>query len=165
MSQADLNGRRDGQGSFHRVYPSGATVTLQAPATYGARPFQRWVLNNQPAAAGQTAVTVALITAMTAEAQYGQPIGIAPEIIQQPQDTAGTLGGAASFVVLAAGSTPLVFQWQKGATPLNDGGHIAGALTATLVITNLALSDAAPYSVVVSNSISRVTSSNQNSTS
>ncbi|HEY5915455.1 MAG TPA: LamG-like jellyroll fold domain-containing protein [Verrucomicrobiae bacterium] len=152
LSQADLNGRRDGQGSFHRIYPSGATVTLQAPATYGARPFQRWVLNNQPAAAGQTAVTVALITAMTAEAQYGQPVGIAPEIIQQPQDTAGTLGGAASFAVLAAGSTPLAFQWQKGATPLNDGGHIAGALTATLVITNLALSDAAPYSVVVSNS-------------
>ena len=33
VSQTDLNGRRDGQGSFHRVFPSGAVVTLQAPAS------------------------------------------------------------------------------------------------------------------------------------
>ena len=92
VSQTDLNGRSNGQGSFHRVYPSGAIVTLQAPATYGARPFDRWVLNNQAGAAGQTAVTVAMTMAMTAEARYGSNATVPLQFTQQPQDTSGPIG-------------------------------------------------------------------------
>jgi hypothetical protein len=158
VSRADLNGRRDGQGSFHRVYPSGAMVTLQAPASYGARPFNRWVLNNQPTTAGQTSVTLAMTMAMTAQAQYDSIATEAPQILQQPRDTSGPVGGAAGLTVSAAGSAPLAFRWQKGLVPLSDGGRITGTLTTNLVITNLTLTDAAPYSVVVSNSIAKVTS-------
>jgi hypothetical protein len=152
VSQADLNGRSNGQGDFHRVYPSGAVLTLQAPASYGARPFDRWVLNNQSSTAGQPSVTFAMTTPMTAEARYAPAATSNLQITQQPQDTSGPVGGTASFAVAATGTAPLAFRWQKGTTPLSDGGRISGALTANLVITNLALTDAAPYSVVVSNS-------------
>ena len=133
-------------------------VTLQAPASYGARPFNRWVLNNQAGTAGQTSVTLAMTMAMTAEARYGSTGDVGPGIAQQPQDTSGPVGGAAGFTVAATGSAPLAFRWQKGTTPLSDGSRIAGALTANLVITNLALTDAGSYSVVVSNSIGTLAS-------
>ena len=158
VSRVDLNGRSNGQGDFHRVYPSGAIVTLQAPASYGARPFQRWVINNQAGTPGQPSVTLAMTAAMTAEAQYSAVATIGPQIAQQPQDTSGPVGGAVSFAVAATGSAPLTFRWQKGATPLSDGGRITGALTANLVIASLALTDAGPYSVVVSNSIGTLAS-------
>jgi hypothetical protein len=160
VSQMDINGRRDGQGDFRRVFPSGAMVTLETAANYGGRPFDRWVINHQPRAAGLTVVTLAMTTSMTAEAWYG-PLpgsGIAPQITQQPQDASSTLGSTASFTVAASGTAPLTFQWQKGSTLLIDGGRIAGATTPILVITNLGLSDAAAYSVTLGNSLGSLTS-------
>ncbi len=69
VSQTDLNGRRDGEGDFRRVFPSGAVVTLEAPASYGGRLFDRWAVNNQQRTAGVTSVTLTLTSATTAEAR------------------------------------------------------------------------------------------------
>jgi hypothetical protein len=58
-------------------------------------------------------------------------------------------GSTASFSVNATGPG-LNYQWKKGGTDLVNGGKISGATSSTLILTNVTLSDAANYTVVVS---------------
>ncbi|HEV2435683.1 MAG TPA: YDG domain-containing protein [Verrucomicrobiae bacterium] len=69
-----------------------------------------------------------------------------PTISTQPQDQTGVFGGTVTFGVVAEGNAPLSYQWLKNNLP------VTGATNAALVLTNLQSSDAAGYSVVVSNS-------------
>ncbi len=160
VSQPDVAGRRDGQGNFTRVFPANTVLTLQAPASYGGRPFDRWVMNNQPRPAGSNSVTFTLTAGMTAEARYGDfpSTGVAPAIVQPPANTTATLGATATFTVAATGTGPLTFLWQKNGAPLTDGSRIAGSTNTTLIISNVVLTDAAAYSVVVSNAFGTRTS-------
>jgi hypothetical protein len=160
VSQPDAAGRQDGQANFRRVYPANVTLTLQAPAYYGGRPFDRWVVNNQPRPAGLNSVTFTLTTGTTAEARYGEvpSSDAAPSIVQPPANTTAPLGTTAIFTVAASGTGPLSFRWQKNGASLSDGGRISGATSSTLTISNVALADAASYSVAVSNAFGTRTS-------
>ncbi len=74
----------------------------------------------------------------------------APAITGQPTNQTLCVGGNASFTVGATGSG-LTYRWQKGATPLTDGGSIAGSATSTLVLTGTGAGDnGASFSCVVS---------------
>jgi hypothetical protein len=77
-----------------------------------------------------------------------------PSITQQPGNVTTAIGGTASFSVSATGTAPLSYQWYLNATPL------AGANSATLNLTNVALAAAGNYSVVVTNRAGSVTSAN-----
>jgi len=84
-----------------------------------------------------------------------------PWIAAQPVHQTNVLGSTASFTVVASGSTPLSYQWQRGGFNLTDGdtGYgsiVAGATSATLTISNIADPDAysGEYSVLVSGSAS-----------
>jgi hypothetical protein len=160
LSQTDVSGRRDGQGDFRRVYPAGLPLTLQAPAFYGGRPFDRWVINDGARPAGLNSVTFTIDNGTTAEARYGDltSTGAAPAIVQPPANTVSALGATATFTVAASGTDPLTFHWRKNGSVLTNSGRIFGAATATLTIGNVALADAASYSVVVSNAFGTVTS-------
>jgi uncharacterized repeat protein (TIGR03803 family) len=82
-------------------------------------------------------------------------------IIVQPQSQTNNAGATVSFLVSAARSvSPLSYQWQRNGTNLVNGGSISGATTTMLTITGISDSDAASYSVIVSNPNSAVTSSN-----
>jgi hypothetical protein len=70
------------------------------------------------------------------------------------------MGQTASFSVNASGTGPLSYQWRKNTTNLVDGGNLSGARTNTLIIMSISASDAATYSVIVSNANGSVTSSN-----
>ncbi len=87
----------------------------------------------------------------------------APEIVTPPSGSTNAVGTAATFVVGAvAGATnvsPLTYQWQFNGGNLVDGGRIWGSSSATLTITNLALTNAGTYTVTVSNSLTSATSS------
>ncbi len=81
-----------------------------------------------------------------------------PTILQQPANQNVDIGGTISFSVLAAGSQPLGYQWQKALnsqpstfTPLTNGGHYSGSTTPTLTITSADTNDAANYRCVVTN--------------
>ena len=87
------------------------------------------------------------------ESDYGMPV-----FLSQPGSQTNDAGTTATFSVLAGGSAPLSFQWRKDGVPLADGGNIAGAATAMLVLTNVLGGDAGGYSVVVSNQFGSVTS-------
>ncbi len=74
-----------------------------------------------------------------------------PVITQQPTDQTVVAGGTVSFAVLAGGSEPLNYRWQKNNANLSNGGHYSGSTTATLTITNANDSDGASYRCVVTN--------------
>jgi len=89
----------------------------------------------------------------------GAPTSGPPVFISQPASRTNDPGTTATFSVVAAGvPEPLGYQWRKDGAPLVDGGNIAGAATAVLVLTNVLGGDAGGYSVVVSNSFASVTS-------
>jgi len=78
----------------------------------------------------------------------------APSIVLQPQNIAATAGRpTVDFTVVAAGSTPLSYQWMK------DGVLLAGATNPTLTLPNVQLADVGAYSVTVSNVVGAISSS------
>lgn len=78
---------------------------------------------------------------------------VAPSITLQPADKTVTAGQTATFSVLATGTAPLSFQWQKG------GVNIGGATSASYTTPATTLGDSgAQFRVVVTNSVSSVTS-------
>jgi outer membrane protein assembly factor BamB len=68
----------------------------------------------------------------------------APSIVVQPADQSVTAGQTATFTVTAAGTAPLIYQWQRNATP------IAGATVARYTTANTVASDSgSSFAVVV----------------
>ncbi len=84
---------------------------------------------------------------------YGRPASsmvlfepvIAPVIMAQPVSQMVTVGGTATFTVVAAGMPAPTYQW------LLNGVAVTGATSATLALTNVQVTDAGFYSVIVSN--------------
>ena len=76
-----------------------------------------------------------------------------PAITTQPSSVIVNQGGAATFSVVATGTTPITYQWRKG------GVNITGATSASHSISATASADAGSYDVVVTNPAGSVTSS------
>jgi len=79
-------------------------------------------------------------------------LNAAPTITSQPANLTVTIGADATFSVAANGTAPFSFQWYK------NNVLLAGATNATLTLSNVQLSAAGSYSVVVSNSLGNATS-------
>src|SRR5260221_501850 len=78
---------------------------------------------------------------------------VAPTITTQPASQTVTAGQTASFTVVATGTAPLSYQWQKG------GVNIAGATASGYTTPATTTSDnGASFAVVVSNTAGTVTS-------
>jgi len=71
-----------------------------------------------------------------------------PIITDQPDSTAATLGGGATFSVTAIGSG-LTYQWERNGFPLVDGPCRSGVLTPTLVLCDLQPDEAGDYTCIV----------------
>ena len=76
-----------------------------------------------------------------------------PVITSQPVAQSVALGGSAHFQVAASGTSPFSFQWFDGAATIPAG------TAAALQLLNVSNANAGSYTVVVSNSAGRVTSS------
>jgi len=81
-------------------------------------------------------------------AQYANPV---VTVNPTPSTALNAIGDTRAFSITATGPG-LTYQWRKDAVNLSNTGNISGANTATLTITNLALSDSGAYDCVVSNS-------------
>ena len=79
-------------------------------------------------------------------------VAVAPSIATQPVSATVTAGGSATFTIVANGTAPLSYQWQKG------GVAIAGATAANYVITGVQAASAGNYTCVVTNSVGSATS-------
>jgi hypothetical protein len=84
----------------------------------------------------------------------------APEITSQPVNQNTGQGSSAVFDVIATGTTPLSYQWQRNNVNLVNGGGISGVTTPTLTLSNVQPAQAGAYSVVVTNIVGTTTSSN-----
>jgi len=79
---------------------------------------------------------------------------VAPSITTQPASQTVTAGQAATFTVVATGTAPLTYQWEK------SGVNIAGAMAASYTTPATSTSDSgAVFAVVISNTAGTVTSS------
>lgn len=93
------------------------------------------------------------VTSVTSRVANLDVLG-APEITQDPVASASAeLGGSITLTAAAAGATPLTYQWYNGSTALANGANIAGATSASLTLSNLALTDAGSYFVRASNGL------------
>ncbi len=75
-----------------------------------------------------------------------------PTITQHPQPQTAPPGSAVSFTVVAYGTEPLAYQWQR------DGSNIDGATASSYTINPVAESDAGGYRCVVMNDFGSATS-------
>jgi alpha-tubulin suppressor-like RCC1 family protein len=80
------------------------------------------------------------------------PAGVAPSITTQPISQSVTAGKSVTLSVVAAGTSPLTYQWRK------DGAAITGATSASLTFSSAAASDTGSYSVVIANSLGSINS-------
>ena len=81
-------------------------------------------------------------------------VPVSPFIISQPANQTVTAGNSATFTVTAGGTPPLNYQWRF------NGNVLPGQTGTTLTLTNVQPAGAGNYSVVVSNGVESVTSSN-----
>jgi hypothetical protein len=124
-------------GANSASYTTPATTLADSGATYLA------VLTN---AVGSQSSNSALLTV--------NPLPTPATITTQPQDSAVLVGQTTQFSVVAAGTAPLSYQWNKGPAA------IPGATFATLPFPSVALTDAGSYTVVVNNTAGIPVSSN-----
>jgi hypothetical protein len=72
-----------------------------------------------------------------------------PTITSQPQSREIAAGALANFNVAVTGSGPFAYRWRQNGTNLSDSGHVRGATSWSLTLSNVSLEDIAAYDVVV----------------
>jgi hypothetical protein len=81
-----------------------------------------------------------------------EPVPQPPKIVLAPQSVTAIVGDTTAFTVAALGDGPLSYQWLKDEAALPD------ATNSALVLTNVQLTDAGAYAVVVTNLAGSATS-------
>jgi hypothetical protein len=147
-----------------QVVTSGTPVTFTVAAT-GTAPLAYQWRKGGINLAGQTASSYAIAATVVGDAgsfdvvvsnTAGRatsaaalltvnPAPVAPGITTQPQNQVVTAGSPVTFMVVASGTAPLVYQWLK------NGSGVAGATTSTYASTASLADNAAVFSVTVSN--------------
>ena len=146
----------------------GASASLSVTATGGAPYTYQWKKDGTDVA-GATAATLSFATLLSTDAgSYTVVVTnaagavtsntailtvvVVPTIAAQPVSINSNQGASATFSVTAAGGGTYTYQWKKA------GVNITGATAATLTLSNVQPTDAAAYSVTVTNAMGTVTS-------
>ncbi len=123
---------------------TGATYTTPATTTSDSGSTYTVVVSN-----GAGSVTSSPVATLTVTA-----VEVAPQITTEPTSQTVTAGQSATFSVVATGTAPLSYQWQKNGTAIS-GATSASYTTAATTTGN----SGSTFAVVVSNSAGSVTSS------
>ena len=111
-------------------------------------------LNNvQASDAGPYQVSVTNVVGVTMSTNIVLTVIAPVSITQQPESRMAAVGENVTLSVATLGHNP-VYRWRR------NGAFIAGATNASLVLNNVQLTNSATYSVLITNSLSSVTSSN-----
>jgi hypothetical protein len=123
-------------GAMSATYTTPATVSGDNGATF------RVVVTNSAGSATSGSATLSVNSA---------PVG--PSISTQPVNQTVTVGLTATFSVVAAGSAPLTYQWQK------NNSNISGAISASYKTpTTVSGDNGATFRVIVTNPVTSITS-------
>jgi hypothetical protein len=123
-------------GATSASYTTPATVAGDNAATF------RVVVTNSAGNATSNAATLTVTST---------PVG--PSITTQPADQTVTVGQTATFSVVATGTAPLTYQWQK------NSANISGATSASYTTPATVSGDSgAAFRVIVTNSVTNITS-------
>ncbi len=133
--------------SDNSIYSGAATATLTIASAHTAE------------AGGYTVVVTDAVGSVTS-AKATLTVDTPPSITTQPKSRTVVSKATATFSVKAAGTAPLSYHWRENGTDLVNGGAISGATTSTLTIAKAQTSDAGTYSVLVTNLVGSVISSN-----
>ena len=127
------------------------TFVLTASMSKSASPSRgRWL---RAAATGVAFLLASCGGSDTPAPSEAEPTAVVPVITQQPVDVSVTSGQPASFAVVATGTAPLTYQWQR------NGVAIVGAIAATYTLSATATSDTgAVFRAIVSDTAGSVTS-------
>ena len=101
--------------------------------------------NVQPSQMGAYSVAVSNPYGTTNSLPVNLLLGNPPRILVQPQPGYILVSHDVQFTVVADGDAPLAYQWQF------NGGSLAGATNATLTLTNLQVTQAGSYAVLITN--------------
>jgi uncharacterized repeat protein (TIGR03803 family) len=151
------NGGTYGQGTLFVISPDGGLTTLVA--------FNGWSGANPQAALAQGGDGYLYGATQNGGANgkgtlFRVGVSSAPQITSQPAARSVFAGANVQFHVAVLGTSPLTYQWQRNGTNLADGGEISGANQRILALTSVTAGDIGAYSVIVSNLLGSVTSSN-----
>ncbi len=120
----------------------------------GATNVSYTLVNAQFTNAGNYSVVVTNYLGSTNSANAVLTMKSPPKITVQPLGQTAVVSNSATFSVTANGTTTLAYQWKL------NGTNIGGATTSTYTKSNLALTNAGNYTVMITNSFGSVTSSN-----
>jgi len=154
--------------------PASQTVLAGVSTTFsvvaeGTAPTYQWYFNDT-AISGATTSTYTIVSPLNINAGFytvivansagsvtSSPavltVNTAPSIVTQPSSMSAVSGNTATFTVVATGTAPLTYQWLK------NGVVIPSATTASLTLSSVPSKDATSYSVIVTNLVGSVTSS------
>ncbi len=167
-ASSSLNSPTSATGTNGEAFSYRITTTVYYPVMrYSAAPLPPGLAMSGPFISGiptnSGVFPVTLIVCATGKPTLVGPLTITivdnagagpPEITAQPAGRVVTQGTNVTFEVTANGAAPLNYQWLK-----NDG-VLAGATGSSLGLANVQPGDAGSYSVVVSNLLGVMTSSN-----
>jgi hypothetical protein len=111
------------------------------------------VMKSRIALVPATLLSVLLTACGGGSGGSGAPAAAAPSIATQPSDQKVVIGQPATFTVVASGSAPLAYQWQKGGTAIS--GATASSYTTPPSVQS---DDGSTFLVVVSNAAGSMTS-------
>ena len=123
----------------------------------GATNYSLTLTNVQTTNAGNYSVIVSNVTGSVTSSNATLTVLTltSPSITQQPTNQTVTVGGNATFSIIATGTVPLSYQWY-----FNTTNRLAVATNYSLTLTNVQSTNAGNYSVIVTNVAGSVTSSN-----
>jgi formylglycine-generating enzyme required for sulfatase activity len=151
-----LTVQASGSGVLSYSWRKNGVPVLNGGGVSGATSATLSFASVQTAHAGAYSVVVSNLVGSVVSATVQltvNPVAIAPSIVAHPQPVTVPAGQMAVFTVVATGTEPLGYQWQR------NGGNLPGATASTLTINQPQAVNAGDYRVVVSNAAGSVTSS------
>lgn len=133
--------------------PLGYQWRLNGTNVPGANSPQLVMTNVAPTQAGMYNVVISNDVESVVSANVQLTVIVAPVITEQPQPQQVAVGAAANIKVVASSLGPVTYKW------FYNGGPIPMALSSSLGLNNIQLTNAGDYSVVVANAAGAVTSS------
>jgi hypothetical protein len=118
------------------------------------------IVGVQTVNAGKYTVAVSNAVGSATSATATLTVDNPPAITVQPANQTVAVGKAVRLTITATGTASLKYQWLENGTNLANGGNISGVTTAALAISDAQSNNSGTYSVLITNLVGSVLSSN-----